>query len=89
MNKYSFKYVAAPALMALGLMLAGCQQNPPGQTVVEVPAATPAPTPSPTPAPTTESTTSTKSTEVKPSDPMNPDPTTTTTKESTTTKKKQ
>jgi hypothetical protein len=84
MTSSSLKYLAAITVTALGLTLSACQQAPP--------AASPAPTTTTieTPAPTTTESTTTKSTEVKPADPANPDAgAQKTTTESTTVKQKQ
>ncbi len=68
MKSHTYKYFAVMMLTAAGLTLAGCQQTP-------APASAPATTTTQAPPPSSssvESTTS-KSTEVKPADPANPD----------------
>jgi len=88
MKLYSYKLFASLALMAVGLMLTGCEQTPAATSAA--PAAAPAPVQAPGPSTTTESTSNTRSSEVT-SDPSNPDATTakTTSSESTTVKQKQ
>ena len=88
MKPYSYNFLAAVAVTALGLTLAGCQQAPP--TAAAAPAAAPAPAQAPAPSTTTESSSSTRSVEVK-SDPSNPDAPVdkTVIKESTSEKKQQ
>ena len=73
MKPNSYKYFAACALTALGVTLAGCQQAPPAATAAPASATVQTP-PSQTPPPTaTTDSSSSRSVEVKPAEPGNPD----------------